>query len=158
MGLFKGVKNTWKKSEAAALIQKLLEIQKEQGMFTLDPAAAANMMVAKEWDKAPDFFDGRRGPRPHKVTVAACAMMPVIVGAVERDALTPNTMALVVCISQILTEIGTHPEQFELNAKDEHVLGAYMEKFEEIQPKLSQYMSEEFGITDEFMDHMNQLS
>ena len=67
-------------------------------------------------------------------------------------------MALVACISQILTDIGIHPEQFELNAKDEHVLGAYMEKFEEIQPKLNQYMSDKFGITDEFMDQINQLS
>jgi hypothetical protein len=33
-----------------------------------------------------------------------------------------------------------------------------MEKFEEIQPKLSQYMSDEFGVTDEFMDQINQLS
>jgi hypothetical protein len=158
VGLFRGITNTWKKSEAAALIEKLLEIQKEQGMFTLDPATAGNMLVAKEWDKHPDYFDGRRGPRPHKVTVAAAAMMPVIVSAVEADKLTPNIMAMVACVAQILADIGNHPKRYELNRKDEHVLVAYTNKFEEMQPKLSQYMSDEFGMTDEFMDQMNQLA
>ena len=56
MGLFSGVKSRYKKSEAAVVIQKLLEHQANIGLFDLDPAKVANMLIAVVWSTKPIFL------------------------------------------------------------------------------------------------------
>ena len=45
MGLFSGIKSRYKKSEAAVVVQKLLEHQANVGMCDLDPRKTANKLV-----------------------------------------------------------------------------------------------------------------
>ena len=73
MALFRGIKSTYKKSEAAVVVQNLLEHQAKAGLFNLDPASIATKLVAAAWKQKPDVFDGLFGQRPHKITVAAFA-------------------------------------------------------------------------------------
>jgi hypothetical protein len=59
MGLFSGIKNTFKKSEAAMVVQKLLETQAKVGLLLHDPAELARALVMAVWDKHPALFTGR---------------------------------------------------------------------------------------------------
>jgi hypothetical protein len=74
MGLFGGIKDTMRKSEAAVIAQNLLEIQANRGIFFGNAAALANEMIGKAWDEKPHFFNGSKTDRPHKLTVAAISL------------------------------------------------------------------------------------
>lgn len=71
MGLFGGIKNTYKKSEAAVVVQNLLEMQVKAGMVDLDPASTATKLIDAVWTDSPHMFDGRFGQRPHKISAAS---------------------------------------------------------------------------------------
>lgn len=75
MGLFSGVKDTYKKSEAAVVVQNLIEENVRDGwMESNNPAQLANILVGRAWDAMPDVFSGKFGQRPHKISVAAIAL------------------------------------------------------------------------------------
>lgn len=58
MRLFGGVKDTYRKSEAAVVVQNLLETQQKGGLFDSDPASSATTLVDAVWTKTPHLFDG----------------------------------------------------------------------------------------------------
>ena len=118
MELFSGIKNTYKKSEAAAAVQILLEHQAEAGMLSLNPASLANKLVAAVWDQKPDIYNGRFGQRPHKISVAATALMNGI-GLFRRD--DPNRQALILSITNLIAEIEVNYGLYPFNSLD-HVL------------------------------------
>lgn len=74
MGLFSSIKDNYKKSEAAVVIQNLLEEQKECGLFQQDPATTANEIITKAWDYKPDILSGKFGKRPHKLSTASFSL------------------------------------------------------------------------------------
>lgn len=147
MGFFSGVKSTWRKSEAAVVIQNLLEHQHKVGMFDPDPGRTANALIQAIWDSSPETFDGRRGVRPHKATIAAAALLVPIRAAVEEDAVNPNVLVMAVCLAQILTEIEQKGHLYDLNNLDDFILSSVMGEFEALQPRLESEVSE----TMEFM-------
>lgn len=68
------IKNIYKKSEAAAVIQAMLEDVAIDGYFDLNPATTATTLVSEVWCKSPAVYEGRFGQRPHKLTVVVAAM------------------------------------------------------------------------------------
>ncbi len=146
MGLFSGIKSTYKKSEAAVVVQNLLEHQANVGLFDLDPAKLANKLVEIVWDSKPDVFDGKFGQRPHKITVAASALAN---GIELFDGGDLNRNALVLSLGNILSELETNGRLYPLNSLDHQLIEASMSIFAEIAQEFSE--SPLAGEIDEFM-------
>lgn len=121
MGLFKGIKNNYKKSEAAVVVQNLLEIQSKNGMFDLDPAATATRLVELVWTSSPHLFDGRFGQRPHKLSVAAAAFAN---GIDVLDANSLNRHIFALCLGTILNELEVNGKLYPFSSLDRELLGA----------------------------------
>lgn len=95
MRLFGGIKDTYKKSEAAVVVQNLLEMQQKSGLFDSDPASSATSLVDAVWTKNPHIFDGRFGQRPHKISLAASAFS----NAIEvLEVGNPNSDCFTMCL------------------------------------------------------------
>jgi len=129
MGLFSGIKSTYKKSEAAVVVQNLLEHQVKVGLFDLEPAKLATKLIEIVWDTKPDVFNGKFGQRPHKIIVAASALANGITFFDDED-LKRN--ALVLSLGNILSEIETNGRLYPFNSLDHQLLEASMSIFAEI--------------------------
>ncbi len=121
MGLFGNITSAYKKSEAAVVVQNLLEHQARVGLLDLDPKALANRLVSVLWDQKPDLFDGKFGQRPHKISVAAAALAD---GIGRFEAQDTNREALILALSNVLSEIETNGRLYPFNGIDEILLEA----------------------------------
>jgi hypothetical protein len=119
MGIFSSIKSTYKKSEAAVVVQNLLEHQAKSGWFDMNPASLANRLVAAVWEQKLDVFDGKFGQRPHKIAVAASALASGICLLEENDR---NRYALVFSLGNILAEIEVNGTLYPFNSLDHHLL------------------------------------
>lgn len=117
--MFKGIKDTWKKSEAAVIVQNLLQMQYDAGRFGDDPASSANTLIASLWDKTPHRFDGRFGQRPHKLSVAAAAFANAIRVLGHRN---ENSMIFSICLGNILNEVNANGSLYPLSRLDDEIL------------------------------------
>lgn len=148
MRLFGGIKDTFKKSEAAVIVQNLLEMQQKSGLFDNDPASSATSLVDAVWTKNPHLFDGRFGQRPHKISLAASAFSNAI------DVLkvgNPNSNCFAMCLGNILNEVSVNGKLYPLNNLDMDLLDTAAKTFTRI--------SEEFAASplgQEIDDLMNQ--
>ncbi len=128
MGLFSGFKNTLKKSEAAVIVQDLLQMQVDAGLLERDPAKLANTLVETAWSSKPDIFNGGFGQRPFKLSVAAISLgMGIQHFANDED--TRN--ALIISLGNILSELEVNGRLYPLNGIDEQLLSAAMAIFAE---------------------------
>ena len=128
MGLFSGFKNTLKKSEAAVIVQNLLQIQVDAGLLERDPAKLANTLVEAAWSSKTDIFNGGFGQRPFKLSVAAISLgMGIQHFANDED--TRN--ALIISLGNILSELEVNGRLYPLNGIDEQLLSAAMAIFAE---------------------------
>lgn len=119
MGIISGIKNTFKKSEAAVVVQNLLEHQSGAGLFDGDPARSATLLVEAAWQTRPDVFDGKFGQRPHKLSVAAIAFA----NAVQRSRPdNPNRDAFGLCLGMLLSEAESNGSFYPLTSMDHHLL------------------------------------
>lgn len=136
MGLFSGFKRTYRKSEAAVIVQNLLDDQTTNtGLFDLDPAKIANKLVDIIWDAKPDVFDGKIGRHPHKITVAAIALANGIKLFKDEDL---NKTALVLSLGNILSEIETNGSRYPLKGIDHQLLEISLSIYTKFSQKLSE--------------------
>lgn len=126
MGLFSGIKDNFKKSEAAVCVQNLLEQQQRIGYFTGNPANFANVIVQAAWDDRPDIFSGKFGQRPHKIAVTAVALSRALSLSREGDA---NRVALLACLGAALSEAHTNAGFYPFNNLDMTLIEAAGEVF-----------------------------
>ncbi|HEL3634787.1 hypothetical protein U4I36_12850 [Stenotrophomonas maltophilia] len=126
MGLFSGIKDNFKKSEAAVCVQNLLEQQQRIGYFTGNPANFANVIVQAAWDDRPDIFSGKFGQRPHKIAVTAVALSRALSVSREGDA---NRVALLACLGAALSEAHTNAGFYLFNNLDMTLIEAAGEVF-----------------------------
>ena len=61
MGLPHEIAVSYRKSEAAVVVQNLLELQASVGTFHSDPAKAATALVEAIWSLKPVYFDVGKG-------------------------------------------------------------------------------------------------
>lgn len=118
MGLFSGLKSNWKKSEAAVIIQNLLEIQQKAGLFDRDPAKVANSLIANVWEAMPDVFDGKFGQRPHKISVAAIALATEVKTGIYNN----YKSSLLIALGTLLDEVKTNGQLYPFNRVDDSLL------------------------------------
>ena len=121
MGIFRGIKSTYKKSEAAVVVQNLLEQQVSTGLFELSPASTANKLVGGIWDQMPDVYDGKFGQRPHKITVAASALAYGVSITEEGD---QDRTALILCLGNVLMELEKNGRFYTLSNLDHELIEA----------------------------------
>lgn len=126
MGIFSGIKNTFKKSEAAVVIQNLLEIQQKAGIFREDPAKIATYLVGNVWDQKPDIFEGKFGHRPHKLAVAAAALGNGFFVLADNRSMRS---ACFIALAEILKAVGTNGSLFQFNNVDHVLLDSSLEMF-----------------------------
>ena len=129
MRFFSGIKSTYKKSEAAVVVQNLLEHQAKAENFDLDSVSYANKLVTAVWGQKPDIFNGKFGQRPHKFTVAALALANGIDQLEETD---PNWQALVLSLGNILSELEVNGRLYPLNSLDHQLLETAVAVFTKI--------------------------
>ena len=117
--MFRAIKDTYAKSEAAVVVQNLLEIQVKKGFFDQEPKRSANDLVEIVWYKSPDLFDGRFGQRPNKVSLAAAAFENAMrVLGIENA----NAQVFAICLGNIIQEISVNGYRYPLNSLDEKIL------------------------------------
>ncbi len=133
MGFFSGIKDTLKMSEAAVVVQNLLEHQAKCGLFDLNPAAYANQLVGKVWQGKPDVFGGKFGQRPHKITTAAVAL-GFGYSQLGKDDLNRN--AVLLALAMLLAEVERNGNLYPFNGLDQHLLGNVAERFAEVAAEL----------------------
>ncbi|WP_336324784.1 hypothetical protein [Stenotrophomonas muris] len=126
MGLFSGIKDNFKKSEAATCVQILLEQQQKIGYFTGDPARTASVLIQSVWDERPDVFGGKFGQRPHKIALTAIALSKGLALSSESS---PNRFALLACLGTALSEAHTNAGFYPFNNLDMTLLEAAGEVF-----------------------------
>ena len=115
MGIFGAIKDTYRKSEAAVVVQNLLMIQFNAMIFIGDPAKEANRLVGAVWNFKPDVFSGSFGQRPHKITIAACALA---FGIPNYNLVDINRNALLISLGNVLAEIEVNGRLYGLNTID----------------------------------------
>jgi hypothetical protein len=117
--MFKAIKNTYKKSEAAVIVQNLLEMQYNAGIFTEDPHKSANTLIQSAWDKNPHLYDGRFGQRPHKLPFAIHALANAIsVLGINNT----NSNCFSICLANALNEALVNGELYPFNTLDQKLL------------------------------------
>lgn len=125
-GLFGGLKNTYYKSEAAVIVQNLLQIQKNAHFLTADASKLANELVTAVWDRKPDVFSGKFGQRPHKIVTAAAALA---IGVIVRDDTDPDRAAILLSLGNVLSELEVNGRLYPLNSVDEELLEGALRVF-----------------------------
>jgi hypothetical protein len=117
--MFSAIKSTFKKSEAAVVIQNLLSDHKARGACEGDPAFIATKLISLVWDQKPDLFNGKFGQRPHKLSVAAIALAQGLNGfAYNRD----MQLACLNSLGTILDQLNVNGQFYKLNAIDDALI------------------------------------
>lgn len=121
MGFFSAVKDAYKKSEAAVIVQNLIEENNRVVWFEENgnPAQFANTLVGRAWDAMPDVLSGKFGQRPHKLSIAAVALSRYIESlGLEHQSSVP----LVFALGKILQQVQVNEAFFGFNSTDVHLL------------------------------------
>lgn len=109
----------FRKSQAAVIIENILtdvvKIPLEQITFS----AMANSLIQRAWESNPDLFDGRLGQRPHKLTVAACAMASGL-ECFERN--STNYRVLLLSLGVAINEIRANRHSYKFSPTDTALL------------------------------------
>ncbi|MDP9603352.1 UNVERIFIED_ORG: hypothetical protein J2W38_003141 [Variovorax paradoxus] len=121
MGLFSGVKVLVRKSEAAVIVQKLLERQVALGFLGADPAPSvlANKLVEVLWDRNPKIFNS--GTLPHKLSVAAAALSSGV-NAMARAGNREAMLAMLTSLGTVLMELIATGNRLSLHATDLYLI------------------------------------
>lgn len=121
MGLFSGVKSLVRKSEAAAVVQKLLERQVTLGFLGIDPSPGtlANKLVEVLWDRNPKIFNS--GTLPHKLSVAAAALSSGV-NAMARAGDRETMQVLLTSLGTVLMELTATGDRLGLHATDLYLI------------------------------------
>lgn len=118
MGLLSGIRALGRKSQAAVVVQKLLEQQMAHGLLNADPSPhmLANKLVEVVWDRNPKVFDSG-GELPHKLSVAAAALASGV-NALARTGEREAMLALLTSLGAVLTELVATGDRLGLRAAD----------------------------------------
>ena len=134
MGLLSGVWSNFKKSEAAVVVQNLLALEAENGLFDGDAAAAARELVQNAWDRRPDLFEGKLGVRPDKLAIAATAFSDAVGKQAPSGDFDPVHL---LCLGRILEAVDRKGAALRLSGLDFDLLDAAAETFRKAEEQLA---------------------
>jgi hypothetical protein len=128
--LFEAKSITESSAEAVAAIESLLEQQVTNGLLQGDPKTLASRLVTQVWAQQPELYEGRTGPKPHQIAVAAIAL-----AAGMRLEAYRNNEALrssyTFALGLILNEIASNAHAYAFHHVDHQLLDAAAATFEE---------------------------
>jgi hypothetical protein len=113
--MFGAIRETYQLSSAAAFAQGVLENLTATGLFSVDPKALAHRVVAMTFARDKDVFNGKKGPKPHKMSMAALAFAQ---GMRHYDRHSDEYMASYLALGAILMEFEVRGGNYSLNGKD----------------------------------------
>jgi len=121
--VIKWIVNTYRKSEAAVVVQNLLEEQGKNGMAAgirnYNPAEIANALVESVFRARMDYFNGHYGYRPHKIVFAAAALAHGISNAKSSPPpLGPLYSQLLFSLTAILSHLERDGQLYRFNSID----------------------------------------
>lgn len=114
--MFSFLKDTFKKSETAALVARLLDFQKKNGIGNLNSNKFANEIVHMLWEQKPEIFQGKTGVRPHKMASTAMALCNGF-AILEGD--SRNKLAILAALANVLTESSENRSLYKFSRLDE---------------------------------------
>lgn len=119
--LSSAVKTRWRMSQAAVVIQNLLERYPKLGLADTGmlPSKAASQLVASVWDEMPDIFEGKVAPKPHKLSTAAISLAS---GFFIYENNRPMRVSLFWALGEIMREIEANAEAYNFHPLDEQLL------------------------------------
>lgn len=113
--MFKWVKNTVRKSEAAVLVQQALQAHTGFGPPPFNADTLSTRLVALIWDRKPDLFEGKLGKQPHKMAIAAFALA---VGTNEFPDGSEAQLAVHLALGAVLLDLVTNGPLYDLGGPD----------------------------------------
>jgi hypothetical protein len=116
--MFGRLYSNYRLSQAAVVVQNLLELHGHGGAVARNAGTIANKLLTRVYEEDPAVFDGRRGKRPHKFTLAALALAQgVKVMKDDRE----GQLCFHLSLGTVLLEISGKPHQYALSEND-HLL------------------------------------
>ncbi|WP_345859665.1 hypothetical protein [Shewanella algae] len=124
--MFKSIKDNFKKAEVAVILENLLKMQVDAGMFdtSLSIKDLANKLVQQAWEVKPDLLGGRFGTRPHKLSIAAFTVAVAIVST-ENSSTERSSEFQDVCfvmLEKIMNEIEVNGRLYKMSETDNIVI------------------------------------
>ena len=117
--MFAGLYSNYRLSAAAVVVQNLLERHGRGSAVARDAAGIASKLVAHVYADDPELFDGKRGKRPHKLSLAAVALAQgVMASKRERD----SQLSYHLSLGTVLLEITGKPQDYALSGNDHMLL------------------------------------
>ncbi|WP_266180287.1 hypothetical protein [Dyella humicola] len=130
MDLFEAKGSAGTSAEAVTAIESLLDQQLRIGLLQGDPKTLASQLVTQVWAQKPELFEGRIGPKPHRVAIAAIAL-----AAGTRLEAYRNNEALrssyTFALGLILDEVASNAHVYALHPVDHQLLDAAAATFAE---------------------------
>lgn len=121
-----GLYSNYRLSAAAVVVQNLLEQHGHGGALARNAATIASKLVARAYNENPALFDGKRGKRPHKLSLAAIALaQEVEVQSEDRD----SQLCFHLALGTVLLEITGKPQEYALSGNDHLLLEAAQEVY-----------------------------
>lgn len=72
--MFNSVKQAYYLAGASAIVRELLSRFQTTGFFKIDPKEMSSKLVAQIFTQGENLFNGKNGPRPHNLSIAALAL------------------------------------------------------------------------------------
>ena len=116
MRILSGFKAALRKSEAAVVIERLLDVQAAAGLFDERPAAIANKLVAVVWDRNPAVFSTGAG-LSQKYALAAAALSGGVT-AMQRAGDANAQASFVICLGSLFQKLYLLRDAVALSALD----------------------------------------
>lgn len=139
--MFKGIKDNFKKAEAAVIIENLLQTQIDSGVFEtrLTVKNIANKMIQQAWDVKPDLLGGRFGTRPHKLSIAlfAASVTVISTGNSKADSSSAFQEVCLIIFSNLINELEVNGRLYKLSETDNVVIELAVETVTPIMNKIN---------------------
>jgi hypothetical protein len=144
--LFEAKSSTANSTEAETAIESLLDQQVRNGLLAGNPKALASRLVTQVWAQKPALFEGRLGPKPHQIAVAAIALAAGARLEAYRNN-EPLRSSYTFALGLILDEIASNAHVYAFHHVDHQLLDAAAATFSEPADELQlSPLFESFGL------------
>ena len=149
MGFFSFFGTIKARADIESVVEKLLEIQVNNGTFSANPKQVATLCMLGAWKNFPDVFNGNFGQRPHRL-IGASVGIATIINTTERE--NKDFRGLLMAFFTVLSEIETNKNYYPFSNIDYEMLNritpiiesetkAFNEQYGELANQLTSMMS-----------------
>src|SRR5690554_2868363 len=125
--MFSFLKNNFLKSKAAVIVQNLLEIRRDEGCLTRDPAKLANSLVESAWSSRPRVFSGGFGDKPLEISIVISALKE---GLGSCDLSQVEKREIAIALAMAIEEAHTNEEIYSFKKVDIFLINEAMEELD----------------------------